>query len=176
VTLRTALALAALPLALALSACGSTNTGADGLESGATDNISAHRLAVGMGELEKSVEAQTAPFLEREGSALRVSLHRFLGPKLTTKVERGSAVCRPGSETASITDAEKYPFACIVSADADGQGLQVGITLGFVGTEVDGRCWRAANDRVSVTTTAPALLGRREAMQPVNQIAGCAQV
>ena len=57
---------------------------------------------------------------------------------------------------------------------ADGQGLQVGITLGFVGTEVDGRCWGAANDRVSVTTTAPALLGRREAMLPVNRIAGCA--
>ncbi len=171
-SVRTALACAAMPLlVLVLSACG---TAAEGPESHDIGDISAHRPAVGMGDLEDSVEGETGSFLEREGSALRVSLHRFLGPKLTTKVERGSAVCRPGSETASISDPRKLPFACIVSAEADGQGLQVGITLGFVGTELDGRCWRAANERVSVTTTAPALLSRREAMRRVNQIAGCA--
>jgi hypothetical protein len=169
---RTAAALAALLAALAVAGCGDN-------ESTVTDPTTATTASSGLGELNlrqlsASLEDQAADFLEREGSALRVSLHRFLGPKLTTKLERGSAVCRPGSETASISDPSKYPFACIVSADADGQGLQVGITLGFVGTEVDGRCWRAANDRVSVTTTAPALLARREAMLPVNQIAGCA--
>jgi hypothetical protein len=126
-----------------------------------------------MGELEASVEKKSGRFLARDESALRVSLHRFLGPKLTTRVERGSTVCRPGGETASIEDPEKYPFACIVRAEADGQGLQVGITLGFVGTELHGRCWHAANERVSVTTTAPVLLSRREALRPVNQIAGC---
>jgi hypothetical protein len=120
-----------------------------------------------------SVEAQTAVFMEREGTALRGSLHRFLGPKLTTKVESGSAVCRPGSETPAIDDPSKYPFACIVGASADGQGVEVEITLGFVGTELDGRCWRAANERVAVSATAPALLTRREAERPVNQIAAC---
>lgn len=163
-------ALAVLLAAVAVAGCGSGGSTPEDSVPDATSGLGELTLP----ELSASVEAQTATFLEREGSALRISLHRFLGPKLTTKLERGSAVCRPGSETASISDPEKYPFACIVSADADGQGLQVGITLGFVGTEVDGRCWRAANDRVSVTTTAPALLGRREAMLPVNRIAGCA--
>jgi hypothetical protein len=163
-------ALAALLVAFAVAGCGSG-------ESTLTDETTTAPAGLGeltLLELSASVEAQAAGFLEREGSALRISLHRFLGPELTTRLERGSAVCRRGSETASISDPDRYPFACIVSADADGQGLQVGITLGFVGTEIDGRCWRAANDRVSVTTTAPALLGRREAMLPVNQISGCA--
>jgi hypothetical protein len=55
---------------------------------------------------------------------------------VTTEVEAGSAVCRAGSETRSIADPRKYPFACI----ADGDGLEVEIVLGFVGTELDGRC------------------------------------
>jgi hypothetical protein len=120
------------------------------------------------------VEAQAARFLGREGTAVRGSLHRFLGSKLTTRVERGATVCRPGSETPSIADPSRYPFACIVRAGADGLGLELGITLGFVGTELDGDCWRAANERVAVTATRPALLSRREARRPVNQIAGCA--
>ncbi|HEU4392275.1 MAG TPA: hypothetical protein VFR04_01430, partial [Solirubrobacterales bacterium] len=124
--------------------------------------------------LRASVEGQAEGFLEREGTALRESLHRFLGPRLTTAVERGSAICRPGSETPSIDDPSKYPFACVVRASADGEGLEVEISLGFVGTELDGDCWRAANERVAVTTTMPALLTREEAERQVNQIDGCA--
>ena len=48
------------------------------------------------------------------------------------------------------------------------------IALGFVGLSLDGRCWQAANERVTVTATAPALLPRRQAMRQVNRIAGCA--
>lgn len=169
---RAAACAAPLLLALALTACGTSNTGADGPNSHDTRGNSAHRpLPVG---LEGSVEIETAAFLGREGSALRRSLRRFIGAEMTTEVERGSAVCRAGSETASIADPAKYPFACIVRASADGQGLEVGITLGFVGTELDGKCWRATNERVAVTTTAPALLSRREARRLVNQITGCA--
>lgn len=174
-TLFRSIAVAAGLLAVLLAVgCGGADGGVEAFQAPGVDAPQAQGSAVAMPELEASLEEHAASFLERGGSALRVSLHRFLGPRLTTELEAGSAVCRPGGATASITDPDKYPFACIVSADADGQGLQVGITLGFVGTELDGRCWRAANDRVSVTTTAPALLGRREAMLPVNQIAGCA--
>jgi hypothetical protein len=124
-------------------------------------------------QVEPSLEAQTVAFLEREGTALRRNLRRFLGPRLTTEVERGSAICRPARETPSIADPRRYPFACIVRATADGDGLEVEIVLGFVGTELEGRCWRAANERVAVTTSLPELLSRREARLPVNQIAAC---
>ena len=160
-------ALAALLVAVAIAGCG----GGDGTStaaSGPVAELTRRQLGV-------AVEKRTAAFLEREGTALRISLHRFLGPRLTTKVESGSAICRPGSETPSITDPKKYPFACVVRGSAKGQGLEVGITLGFVGTELSGGCWRAVNERVSVTTTAPALLSAREARRPVNQIADCAQ-
>jgi hypothetical protein len=158
---RPALAVVALALlTLGLLAC----AGSDG---------SGGRLEFGMGQLEASVETETVGFLTREGSVLHGSLERFLGPKLATKVERGSAICRRGSKTPSISNPGKFPFACIVRASADGQGLEVEITLGFVGLEADGRCWHAANERVAVTTTAPELIGRRAALRPVNQIAGC---
>jgi hypothetical protein len=124
-------------------------------------------------QVARSLEARAPAFLEREGTALRRNLHRFLGPRLTTEVERGSAVCRPGSETPSIADPRRYPFACIVGATADGEGLEVEIVLGFVGTELEGSCWRAANERVAATTSLPELLSRREARRPVNQLAGC---
>jgi hypothetical protein len=124
-------------------------------------------------QVEPSLEAQAVAFLEREGTALRRNLRRFLGPTLTTAVEPDSAVCRSARQTPSITDPRKHPFACIVRASADGQGLEVEIVLGFVGTELDGRCWRAANERVAVTTSLPELLSRREAQLPVNQVAGC---
>ncbi len=164
---------------LALSACG--NTPADGPKSPPADDVSADRLSerdVTLHQdlpagLPESVEARAAAFLERHGTALRRSLRDYLGPELTTAVEAGATVCRAGSETPSIDDPRRYPFACIVRGSADGQGLEVGITLGFVGTELDGRCWRAANERVAVTTTVPALLTRDEARRPVNQIAGC---
>jgi hypothetical protein len=126
------------------------------------------------GELAGSVESQAAVFLARDGTALRKSLRRFLGSEVTARVARGSAECRSGQNTASIDDPNRYPFACIVEGSADGRGLTVNITLGFVGLEIDGRCWRAANERVSVTTNAPAVLTRREALKPVNQIGACA--
>ncbi len=119
-----------------------------------------------------SVAVQSADFLERPGTELEGILRRFLGPTFTTTVDPGSAVCRSGGQTASIDDPKRYPFACVVEASADGQGLEVEIVLGFVGTELEGSCWRAANERVLVTTTRPTLLGR-EALRPVNQIAGC---
>jgi hypothetical protein len=175
----TAAAALAVVLAVAfLSACGDSSTATSGPRSETTVAGPAGGQA-GLGkltaaELRPSVEAQVAGFLERKGSALAASLRHFLGDKVTTRVEPGSAICRPGGETPSISDPSRYPFACIVRASADGQGLQVGITLGFVGTKLDGRCWRAANERVSVTTSPPALLDRREAMRPVNGIAGCA--
>jgi hypothetical protein len=125
-------------------------------------------------ELATSVEGQTADFLDRDGTALHRSLEQFLGGKIATSVAKGSAECRAGKNTASIADPGKYPFACIVEGSAAGKGLTVNITLGFVGLGIHGRCWRAADERVSVTTGAPALLTRREAMRPVNQIAGCA--
>lgn len=124
-------------------------------------------------QLGPSLEAQAAAFLEREGTALRRNLNRFLGSEPTAEVEPGSAVCRPGADVPSIADPRKYPFACVVRASADGEGLEVEIVLGFVGTELQGRCWRAANERVAVTTSLPELLSRREAQRPVNQIAGC---
>jgi hypothetical protein len=127
-----------------------------------------------MSELAGSVEAQAEGFLQRDGSTLHRSLVRFLGPRLTAGVSQGATECRPGADTPSITDPQRFPFACIVEGSADGQGLTVNITLGFVGLSLDGRCWQAANERVTVTATAPALLPRREAMRPVNRIAGCA--
>lgn len=124
-------------------------------------------------QLAPSLESETAAFLAREGTALRRDLRRFLGSEPTTEVERGSAVCRSASETPSIADPRRYPFACIVRASADGAGLGVEIVLGFVGTELEGRCWRATNERVAVTTSLPELLSPSEARRPVNQIAGC---
>lgn len=156
-------------VSLALLGCG----GSDGTEAstvattGGLGSLTPKALAI-------SVEEQTAGFLDREGTALHRSLERFVGGKITTEVAQGSAECRPGNETASISNPGEYPFACIVEGSADGAGLQVNITLGFVGIEVNGRCWRAANERISATTGAPALLSRKEAMQPVNQISGCA--
>jgi hypothetical protein len=126
-----------------------------------------------MRQLAGSVEGKSAAFLDREGTALHRSLERFLGGRITTKVARGSAECRSGKRTASISNSKKYPFACIVEGSADGNGLTVNIALGFVGMKLEGRCWRAANERISVTSGAPALLTRREAMRPLNQIAAC---
>jgi hypothetical protein len=156
-----------LALTIALAGCG--GGGGDGAESTATADA-----APSMRELAGSVEGQAEGFLQRDGSALHRSLVRFLGPRLTAGVSRGATECRPGADTPSITDPEKFPFACVVEGSADGQGLTVNITLGFVGLSLDGRCWQAANERVTVTATAPALLPRREAMRPVNRIAGCA--
>lgn len=124
-------------------------------------------------ELAQAVERQATEFLNRKGTALHRSLQEFLGGKITAKVAQGSTECRPGNDTASIDNPNEFPFACIVGGSADGKGLEVNITLGFVGLELDGRCWKAANERVSVTTGAPALLTREEAMRPVNQISGC---
>jgi hypothetical protein len=161
--------IAAVAAAVALSGCG--GTAADRPQGGQIGRSEAQRLPVE--DLAPGLEAQTAAFLERDGTALRRNLHRYLGPTLSTEVERGSAVCRPGEETPSIADPRKYPFACIVRATADGQGLEVEIVLGFVGTELEGSCWRAANERVAVTSSLPELLSRREAQLPINQIAGC---
>jgi hypothetical protein len=158
----------AIALAIPLVGCGG---GGGGEETGST---TAAEAAVSMSELAGSVEGQAEGFLQRDGSALHRSLVRFLGPRLTAGVSKGATECRPGRDTPSITDPEKFPFACVVEGSADGQGLTVNITLGFVGLSLDGRCWQAANERVTVTATAPALLPRSEAMRPVNRIAGCA--
>lgn len=125
-------------------------------------------------ELTASVEAQAEAFLEREDSALGVSLREFLGPEIVTEVKPGSAICRRGRDTASIDDPSAYPFACVVEGSADGKGLLVEISLGFVGTGVEGSCWRAINERVLVTTTRPNVLSEAEAKRPENRIAGCA--
>ena len=140
---------------------------------GGEDEARAVEPELAVAQLGPSVEAQSAGFLDRSGTELDGILRRFLGPVFATKLDPGSAICRPASQTASIDDPKRYPFACVVEATADGQGLEVEIVLGFVGTELEGRCWRAANERVLVTTTRPTLLGR-EALRPVNQIAGCA--
>lgn len=124
-------------------------------------------------ELTASVEAESAEFLERPDSALGASLHEFLGPEVVTEVYEGSAICRRGRDTASIEDPEKYPFACVVRGSADSEGLLVEITLGFVGTGVEGRCWHALNERVLVTTTRPHTLSEREAKRPPNRLDGC---
>jgi hypothetical protein len=157
-----------LSLAAPLTACGGGDGGERGRASAGGD------AAPSMSELAGSVERQAEGFLQRDGSALHRSLVRFLGPRLTADVSRGAAECRPGADTPSITDPRRFPFACVVEGSADGQGLNVNITLGFVGLSIDGRCWQAANERVTVTATAPALLPRSEAMRPVNRIAGCA--
>lgn len=158
---RTAAGATVLLLLAAFAGCG-------GAEGGAAEaDVTPRQLA-------PSLEAEAAAFLERDGTALHRNLHRFLGSNPAAEVERGSAVCRSGRETPSISNPRRYPFACIVRATADGDGLEVEIVLGFVGTELDGRCWRAANERVAVTTSLPELLSRREARRPINQIAGCA--
>lgn len=135
---------------------------------------SADEGPLGMAELGESVEREAAEFLERPGSALGVSLREFLGPKIATEVESGSAICRRGRDTPSIEDPRRYPFACVVSGSADGEGLLVEITLGFVGTGIDGRCWKAVNERVLVTTTRPHTLTKPEATRPPNRLQGCA--
>jgi hypothetical protein len=124
-------------------------------------------------ELTASLEAESAEFLERPDSALGVSLREFLGPKIATEVEQGSAICRRGRDTASIDDPKRYPFACVVRGSADVEGLLVEISLGFVGTGVEGRCWHAVNERVLVTTTRPHTLSKREAMRPPNRLSAC---
>ena len=73
-----------------------------------------------MTQLAKSVEAQTAYFLRRDGTAVRRSLEKFLGPRIVTRVARTDTECRTGRETASIANPRKYPFACIVEGSADG--------------------------------------------------------
>lgn len=124
-------------------------------------------------QIEASVETEAAKFLERKGSTLNRSLDRFLDGEIATKLTKGSADCRAGADTASIGNPSQYPFACVVEGSAEGKGLAIGITLGFVGLKLDDRCWRAANERVAVTTGTPAQLTRAEAMRPVNQIAAC---
>jgi hypothetical protein len=158
----------ATALAIPLAGCGG---GGGGDEAGST---AAAEAALSMSELAGSVEGQAESFLQRDGSALHRSLTRFLGSQITTNVSRGTTECRSGRDTPSISDPEKFPFACVVEGSADGNGLTVNIALGFVGLRIKGRCWQAANERVTVTATAPALLPRREAMRPVNRIAGCA--
>jgi hypothetical protein len=158
----------AIALGIPLAGCGG---GGGGDDAGST---AAAEAALSMSELAGSVEGQAERFLQRDGSALHRSLERFLGARITTDVSSGTTECRPGRNTPSIADPEKFPFACIVEGSADGNGLTVNITLGFVGLGLEGRCWKAANERVTVTATAPALLSRREAMLPVNRIAGCA--
>lgn len=142
---------------------------------GGEDASGAVERDVAPARLGPSVEARSAEFLDRPGTELGGILRRFLGPVFTTELDPGSAICRPGGRTPSIDDPRRYPFACVVEARADGQGLEVEIVLGFVGTELEGSCWGAANERVLVlvTATRPTLLGR-EALRPVNQIAGCA--
>jgi hypothetical protein len=158
----------AVALAIPLAGCGGSGGGD---EAGST---AAGEAAISMSELASSVEGRAESFLQRDGSALHRSLVRFLGAQIATNVSRGTTECRSGRNTPSIVDPEKFPFACIVEGSADGNGLTVNITLGFVGLNIDGRCWQAANERVTVTATAPALLSRRQAIRPVNRIAGCA--
>ena len=126
-------------------------------------------------QLQASVEEQTAGFLARDGTVLAKNLNRFLGGKMSAKVVKGSAQCRVGKDTPSITDPDRYPFACIVSGNVSGKGLTVGVTLGLVGLSVEDGCWRAANERISVTTSVPALVSRQAALDPINQLEGCAQ-
>lgn len=159
----------ALALAAALALL--IGCGGDGEQTTATTS----RLGdLALPELTASVEAQAEGFLEREDSALGASLREFLGPEIVTEVKPGSAICRRGRDTASIDDPRAYPFACVVEGSADGRGLLVEITLGFVGTDVEGSCWHAINERVLVTTTRPNVLSEAEAKRPENRIAGCA--
>lgn len=161
--------LAALCLAaaaLALAGCGG-----DGEET----TVSTTGLGdLTLTELSASVEFEAAEFLERPDSALGVSLREFLGPRIETEVEPDSVICRRGRDTPSIADPRRYPFACVVRGSADGEGLLVEITLGFVGLGVEGRCWEAVNERVLVTTTRPHTLTKREATRPPNRLSGCA--
>jgi len=159
---RSAASLGALALVIALTTFG----GCGGGEEDPAKPLAMRRLA-------SSVEGQSAAFLDRDGTALHRSLARFLGGEISTEVAKGSTQCRPGSQTASIANPKKYPFACIVEGSAEGNGLEVNITLGFVGLDLDDECWRAANERISVTTGAPALLSREKAARPVNQIDAC---
>jgi hypothetical protein len=162
-TRRAGVGAVALIAASLLGACGS----------GGSDTSSAQNASpVAAAKIGPSLETEAASFVNRPGTALDGVLKRFLGPVVKAKVEPGTAICRPGSETASIENPSRYPFACILRAEADGRGLEVEITLGFVGTELEGSCWRAANERVLVTSTEPTLLGER-AKLPVNQVKGC---
>lgn len=158
--------LAVLLTAPALSACGGGEEAASA--TGPEPDVAIARLG-------PSVEAASAEFLARPGTALARALAEFLGPATVTAVQPGTTVCRPASQVPSIDDPRRYPFACVIEATADdGSGLEVEIVLGFVGTGLEGRCWAAANERVLVTGTRPTLLDRREAMRPVNGIEGCA--
>ena len=173
-TLRSLAIAAAVFAAFALVACGGGgDTPGYGPDGRPQSDLPPHRqLPAGF---EASVEAEAAAFLEREGTAVRESLRPFLGAAMATRVEPGATICRAGSETPSIADPDRYPFACIVHASGESEGLELGIVLGFVGTELDDEdCWRAASERIAVTAARPELLSRREAQRPVNQIAACA--
>lgn len=173
ITRRHLVASAAVALAaLTLPACGVSHNPADGPNHADMAGETDHRQQLPEG-LAESVEGEAAAFMARAGTALRTELRPYLGSSPTTEVERGSAVCRPAGETPSIADPERYPFACIVRAASASEGLEVEIVLGFVGTQLDGECWRAANERIAATTSVPVLLTRGEAERPVNQIAAC---
>jgi len=159
---RSTLALGALGLALAVSSLAGCGGGED---------EPAKPLA--MRQVARSLERESTAFLDREGTALHRGLDRFLGGRITTEVSKGSAECRSGKKTASISDPQRYPFACIVEGSAAGGGLTVNITLGFVGLDLDDACWQAANERIAVTTGAPTLVTREEADRPVNQVRAC---
>lgn len=128
--------------------------------------LTAVALAPSLGSSARQLES-------RSGSTLRRSLNDSLGPNAKIAIDAGSTRCRSGSATPSVTNPGRFPFACIVSGRASASGVETGFTLGFVVFKLDGRCWKATNERIAAAASGPVSLSRQEALQPANVIAGC---
>jgi hypothetical protein len=163
-------------LALALSACGGsgsdttaagTGSGGSTGSGGASSKLTATALTPSLGAAARVLET-------RNGSVLRRSLDESLGKDATISIAPGTAVCRTGAQTASVTNPKRYPFACIISGRArGGGGVTTGFVLGFVVFHVNGLCWRASNERIAAAASGPVLLPRQQALEPANVISGC---
>lgn len=176
--------LAAALAALALVACGSSSdetsllpvTPAEAGEAG-TGGPEANApapAALTAADLTPSFAQAAIAFGSRGDSVLRASLDRSLGKGAALALKPEGAECRPASATPSDADSERFPFACIIEGTGASGGVSTTFTLGFVVFGIKGRCWRAANERISASAGPPVLIPQDTALAPENVIRGCA--
>lgn len=153
-------------LLVALAGCGG------GSDTGSTATTAAP-AAIDAQSLTASLEKAAPALAGRPGSVLTSAVERSLGKGAAIAIKPGSAECRPVTETSSASEAGKYPFACIVGGTAAAGGVSSVFTLGLVVFDVDGLCWKAANERIAVAAGRPILIPRSRALEPANVISGC---
>ena len=123
--------------------------------------------------LAESLEGAAAGFVVRPGTTLANSLDQ-LGRGTSATVDAGSAECRRGGQTPAIGSNRRFPFACIVGISAEPPGgPSVSLTLGFIVLGVEGRCWKAANERIAAEAGRPVLIPKQAALDPENRLEGC---